>query len=202
MSNTSAQTAPAWSGDVATPDSRRSRCGTRRRLLVLGCLTLLVIAGVAANYGPLRHYQVARDRLEKAAAEVADLEGEKAALQAELAKLSETGYLEGLAREELTYARPDEELYIVTGSSAERSAGSDAAGRGGTMDTSPVPGAADSQEAGLVPTVGVGAVMPGAGRADGFGVGAAAPGAEVSANGGARAAGFLERIVTAISGLF
>ncbi len=202
MSNTSAQTAPAWSGDVATPHSRRSRCGTRRRLLVLGCLTLLVIAGVAANYGPLRHYQVARDRLEKAAAEVADLEGQKAALQAELAKLSETGYLEGLAREELTYARPDEELYIVTGSAAERSAGSDAAGRGETIDAPPVLSAADSQEAGLAPTVGVGAVVPGAGRANGFGVGAMAPAAEVSSNGGVGPAGFLERIVTAISGLF
>jgi cell division protein FtsB len=202
MSNTSAQTAPAWSGDVTTPDSRRSRRGTRRRLLVLGCLTLLVIAGLSANYGPLRHYHVARDRLEKAAAEVADLEGQKAALQAELAKLSETGYLEGLAREELTYARPDEELYIVTGSSAGRSAGSDAAGHGDTIDTSPVPGAADSQEAGLMPTVGVGAVVPGAGIADGFGIGAVAPGAEVSANGGAGPAGFLERIVAAISGIF
>ena len=202
MTNSSAQTAPAWSGDVTTPDSRRSRCGTRRRLLVLGCLTLLVIAGVAANYGPLRHYQVARDRLEKAAAEVADLEGQKAALQAELAKLSETGYLEGLAREELTYARPDEELYIVTGSSAKPSAGSDAPGLGGTIDTSPVPSAADGQAADLVPTVGVGAVVPGAGRANGSGVGAVAPGAEVSALGVAGPAGFLERIVTAISGLF
>jgi cell division protein FtsB len=202
MSNTSAQTAPAWSGDVTAPDSRRSRCGTRRRILVLGCLTLLVIAGVAANYGPLRHYQVARDRLENAAAEVADLEGQKAALQAELAKLSETGYLEGLAREELTYARPDEELYIVTGSSAEPIAGSDAAGLGGAFDTSPVRSAAESQEAGFMPAVGVGAVVPGAGTANGYGVGAVAPGAEVSADGGAGPAGFLERIVMAISGLF
>ena len=39
---------------------------------------------------------------------------QKADLQGELAKLSETGYLETLAREQLTYVRPGEELYIVT----------------------------------------------------------------------------------------
>ena len=42
------------------------------------------------------------------------LEAQKAALQAQLAKLSETGYLETLAREQLGYVRPGEELYIVT----------------------------------------------------------------------------------------
>jgi hypothetical protein len=34
-------------------------------------------------------------------------------LQAQLGKLSESGYLEDLAREQLTYALPGEDLYIV-----------------------------------------------------------------------------------------
>ncbi len=202
MSNASAHTAPAWSGDAASPGSRRSRCGTRRRLLLLGCLFLLIVVGVAANYGPLRHYQVARDRLEKAAAEVARLEEHKAALQAQLGKLSEVGYLEGLARQELTYARPDEELYIVTGSGSEESAGGSAVSDVRPVEGSVDSGAAEIGETGFAPSAGVGAVVPGAGKVTGFGVGAVAPGVEGSTGDGAGQPGFLERVVAAIAGLF
>ncbi len=44
---------------------------------------------------------------------MAVLEQRTAGLQAELGKLSESGYLEDLARQQLTYALPGEELYVV-----------------------------------------------------------------------------------------
>jgi hypothetical protein len=68
-----------------------------------------------ANYGPLEAYRDARARLDQATSAVSTLEEKKTQLQSELGRLSETGYLESLAREELTYARPGEQLYIVTG---------------------------------------------------------------------------------------
>ncbi len=82
---------------------------------MFGCFLLLVAVALAANYGPVRDYQAARARLEKTTAAVAALEKQKAALQSRSDKLSQAGYLEGLARQELTYVRPDEDLYIVTG---------------------------------------------------------------------------------------
>jgi hypothetical protein len=80
---------------------------------------------------------------------VTALEAKKAELQSELGKLTEAGYLESLARQELAYARPGEDLYIITGSStgdattATKSVatGSEGATPGSTETTSP--GAAD-----------------------------------------------------------
>jgi hypothetical protein len=77
---------------------------------------MLLGVAFAANYGPLRAYNDARDRFENARTEVAALEKQKADLQEQLGKLTEAGYLESLARQELTYARPGEELYIITDS--------------------------------------------------------------------------------------
>jgi cell division protein FtsB len=225
MSNASVQTAPAPSGDATSADSRRSRCVARRRLLLLGFFLLLVAVGAAANYGPIRHYLDARARLERVAEQVAGLEEQKAALQAELAKLSEAGYLEGLAREELTYARPDEELYIV----AEPTGGPLVAGTHAGSDTSAGVAGATTRRAGAeaagvaedagavgsgasepgetakqsrIPSAGIGAGVPGADFVIGYGIGVAAPGFERSGREGADEAGLLERIVTAISGLF
>jgi cell division protein FtsB len=82
--------------------------------VILFAVVVLVVVAILANVGPLAHLQDARARLQEATAEVNALEEQKAELQQELAKLSETGYLETLAREQLTYARPGEELYIVT----------------------------------------------------------------------------------------
>jgi len=107
--------APVRRGDLDRTTSGRAPFATRRRVLLLGCLVMLAVVALAANYGPVRHYRDARARLEKTAAEVAALEEQTAALQSQLHKLGQTGYLEDLARQELTYARPDEELYIVTG---------------------------------------------------------------------------------------
>jgi cell division protein FtsB len=87
----------------------------RRRALIAIVLCLLVGLAVAANYGPLGHYLDARFRLEKRTAEVAALEAHNAELQTQLSRLLQPGYLEELARQELTYALPGEDLYIVTG---------------------------------------------------------------------------------------
>ena len=70
-------------------------------------------AAVAVNYGPLTAYRSAHARLETATAQVDELQQQKDQLQAELGKLGEAGYLESLARGQLTYAKPGEEVYIV-----------------------------------------------------------------------------------------
>jgi len=122
MTQPSARTMPARSGDIGVPGERRSsRVGgrrssqaARRRWLILSSVVVVVVVAFLVNIGPLTHYQDARARLLKATGKVDTLETQRADLQGQLAKLSETGYLETLAREQLTYVRPGEELYIVT----------------------------------------------------------------------------------------
>jgi cell division protein FtsB len=81
---------------------------------VVAILLLLVVgAAVAVNYGPLTAYRSAHARLETATAQVDELQLQKDQLQAELGKLGEAGYLESLARGQLTYAKPGEEVYIM-----------------------------------------------------------------------------------------
>jgi cell division protein FtsB len=86
----------------------------RRRLLVLGVGLFLLTVGVLANSGPLHSLMDAKGRLDKATAAVAELAAEKAELQAEMGRLSEADYLESLARQDLSYTRPGEELIILT----------------------------------------------------------------------------------------
>ncbi len=76
---------------------------------------VLVTLGVLANYAPLKSYVDARARLETASAGIEQLVAQKAELQAELGRLSQADYLESLARQDLSYTRPGEELFIVTG---------------------------------------------------------------------------------------
>lgn len=109
---------------------RERRHGGRRLVLALLVVGALVCVAVVANYGPLRHYEDARERLDKAAAGVASLEKRTAELQAELGKLTESGHLEDLAREQLTYALPGEDLYVVTGSTVEAGEADSAEGAG------------------------------------------------------------------------
>ena len=91
-------------------------------------LGLLVVVAVAANYGPVRHYLDARARVDKAAAEVAALQERTTELQAQLGKLSQSGYLEDLARQQLTYALPGEDLYVVTDAAGAAEAAAAGAG--------------------------------------------------------------------------
>jgi len=79
------------------------------------CAGLLILLAVAANYGPLHEWRDARARLEKKQAQVAQLSAQKAQLEAQLKNLGDSTYLEGLARQELTYARPGEDVFIVNG---------------------------------------------------------------------------------------
>lgn len=99
-------------------DGREAACKRRRRILGAVLLLLLLGAAVSVNWGPLTDYLDARARLEKANQEVAALEQQRLQLQAEVGKLTEASYLENLARKELSYARPGEQLYIVVDSSS------------------------------------------------------------------------------------
>jgi cell division protein FtsB len=113
---------------------QRSSQAARRRWLILFAVVAVVVVAFLVNIGPLTHYQDARARLQKVTAKVDTLQTQKADLQGQLAKLSETGYLETLARQQLTYVRAGEELYIVTksagGTGAAAAAGSNAAETG------------------------------------------------------------------------
>jgi len=81
----------------------------------MAAVVLLIVIAVVANKGPISRYSDARDRLEAKQSEVAALEQRQAELQQQLAKLGQVGHLEGLARKELSYARPGEDLFIVGG---------------------------------------------------------------------------------------
>lgn len=115
MTNASAHTEPAGPCEIESPVSQRALVARRRRIFVLVLMAVVVAIAIAANHGPLQSYLDARARLEKAAAKVAALEAQKAELQSRLGKLTEAEYLETLAREELTYARSGEDVYIITG---------------------------------------------------------------------------------------
>jgi cell division protein FtsB len=115
MPKVRASSRPASSGRTASPSSRCSRAARRRRALLLLVGLLLVVIAVLANYGPVQAYRDAKTRLDKAVTAVAELKVEKAELQSQLGKLSEADYLASLARQDLAYTRPGEELYIVTG---------------------------------------------------------------------------------------
>ena len=112
ISMTSRETAR---GEAPVLDAQDRRFAARRTAFLMALLVLLVVVALAANYGPLSHYLQARERLQETTARVEALEQQAAGLQAQLGKLSESGYLEDMARRDLTYALPDEDLFIVTG---------------------------------------------------------------------------------------
>ncbi len=128
MANAHASSVPVRVGRVASASIRAARVARRRRLFLLAGGLLLFTLAVLANYGPLHAYMDARSRLYQAATGVADLEATKAELQSELGKLSEADYLESLARQDLSYARPGEELYIVTNVDGGTAAGTNTGG--------------------------------------------------------------------------
>jgi cell division protein FtsB len=126
MAKESVSSKPAESDAVSQTPRRRSNFRTHRRVLLLVMTLLLVGAAILANYGPVRAYRDARARLEQASTAVSELETQKAELQSQLGKLTETGYLESLARQELAFTRPGEDLYIITGLDDESTVTTDA----------------------------------------------------------------------------
>jgi cell division protein FtsB len=168
---------------------------------VLALVVAVVVIAVLANYGPLQAYREARARYDSAVAEVESLAQKKAELQSQLGKLTEADYLEALAREELTYAFPGEDVYIITGADEEgtpatgvdAAAGADEDGASGT-GTSEGTGVAKGMSAvdGTSAEDGTGAAD---GASDGDGLDA---GSSESTDG----PGFLERALSAFLGLF
>ena len=100
--------------------------------MLVVCAFILTLAALA-NYGPLHSYLDARSRLQKANAGIVELTAQKDRLQTELGRLSESDYLESLARQDLSYTRPGEELYIVTGADTGVSPASGANVEGSTQ---------------------------------------------------------------------
>jgi cell division protein FtsB len=201
MTDASTPTAPDLSSGTALPTPRRSPIARRRRIFMLIVLALLVIAAVLANYGPVQSYVDAHTRADSARAKVAALEAQKADLQSELGKLAEADYLESLARKDLTYARPGEDVYIVTGLGEETvlgaasatdldpAAAASDAGVAATGTTVAVADAGDAEGAGSVEGAGF---AEGAGSAEGAGASPAA----------AEGPGFLERLLSGFLSLF
>lgn len=109
---------PARLGGTAPPSVRHPQVVKRRRMLVIVIGLIVVILGVFANYPSLHAYVDVRERLDRANASIEELSALKAELQAELGRLSQADYLESLARQDLSYTRPGEELFIVTGGSS------------------------------------------------------------------------------------
>jgi cell division protein FtsB len=193
MTRSSARTTPVRSGETGSPGGTRSRLSglqssptARRRWLVLFALVVIAAVAVAVNIGPLTRYQDARARLQGVTADVDALKTQKTQLQAQLAKLSEAGYLETLAREQLSYARPGEELYIVPSVSDASGLGVGAMGDLGEAATTAPP--ADTETA--------------AGTGSATGVGSATGAGSGDTGAGDRSPGVLERIISGIRGLF
>jgi cell division protein FtsB len=169
-------------GETRSPrlSRRQSSQTARRRWLILFALVIIAAVAVAVNIGPLTRYHDAQARLGVVTGKVDALEAQKTQLQGELAKLSEAGYLETLAREQLSYARPGEELYIVPSVSDSSGLGAEAMGDLGGAAATTRP-----SDSGLV---------AGADSAAGAGSG--------SADSADQPPGFLERIISSIRGLF
>jgi cell division protein FtsB len=115
MAHAHATHMPTRFGTAIPPSRRRSQVVRRRRVFLSVAGILLLTLAALANYGPLHSYFDARSRLERANAGIAELTAQKDELRTELGRLSEADYLESLARQDLSYTRPGEELYIVTG---------------------------------------------------------------------------------------
>jgi cell division protein FtsB len=220
----SVRTMPARPGDVAVAGERRStrlarqRSSTvaRRRWLILFAVVVLVVVAILANIGPLTHYQAASARLDGATAKVDTLTAQKADLQGQLAKLTESGYLETLARQQLTYVRPGEELYIVTndagatepdGGAPVGGAAGAAASNGGTGTTAGSGiGAAAVSDLGVLAIAGGDDINGATTSSAAAGTSVSPAGANSSPEGTAAgtepAPGFFERALSAIRGLF
>jgi cell division protein FtsB len=215
MTQATIHTTSGRSGDMVVSGERRvtrvarerAAQKIRRRWLILFAVVVLVVVGILANIGPINHFQDAGARLDKATGKVATLEAQKAGLQAQVAKLSESDYLETLARQQLSYARPGEEVYIVTGASG--SGGNGAAGVTGTSASSTGRGLGAAIVGDLA--LAIDGTATGGQNLDGTNPSGSrtGPNSAAGSNGGSAASsapgekpGFLERAIAALRGLF
>ena len=205
--NPNTPTPPDASTGSGPAGSRRSPVARRRRILMLVALALVTIVAVLANYGPVRSYVDARDRLDKAQAKVAALEDEKLQLQSQLGRLAEADYLESLAREELTYARPGEDVFIITSPDGEETPGvagdeGDPAGNGGAVPEDG--GAADGDASGVGDASSDGDAADGDASGDGCtGVeGEAVEDGDALGDGASGEPGFFERLLSGFLAIF
>jgi cell division protein FtsB len=83
--------------------------------MMIGVVLLLLAAIVVANQGPVRGLLRARTELAAKEKQVAEIEKGNAAYKAEIARLEKAGYLEALARKQLAYAKPGEDVFIIQG---------------------------------------------------------------------------------------
>ncbi len=116
--------------------ARRRAAGAaarRRALLLLFAVVVVITISVLANLGPLHHLLAAQERLANTNASIVQLQAKKDELQAQLARLGESAYLEALAREEMAYVRPGEELYVVTDPSNSTTVSSGRLGLGASL---------------------------------------------------------------------
>lgn len=113
---------------VELKDAKSNGSGTPRRrgrLLILAVLVcLILVAGVLVSINPYLTYRQVTSERNAMESQVALLEQENAAVQAQIDRLKHDGYLETLARSELNLARPGEDVFIVTGA---ETAGTDVA---------------------------------------------------------------------------
>ena len=80
-----------------------------------GVVVLLLSAIAVANQGPLRELLRGRAQLVAKETQVAEIEKGNEAYKAEIARLQKPGYLEALARKQLAYAKPGEDVFIIQG---------------------------------------------------------------------------------------
>lgn len=88
---------------------------------MLAALLVVVVVAVLANASPLRGYIASHKRLEAREAQVTALERETAELKKEVDLLKSGSLVEMLARQELNYVRPGEDMFIVPGVSTTTS---------------------------------------------------------------------------------
>jgi cell division protein FtsB len=86
--------------------------------MLIGVFLLLLVAIVVANQGPMSDLMRGRAQLAAKEKQVADLQKGNEAYKAEIARLQQPSYLEALARKELAYAKPGEDVFIIRGASA------------------------------------------------------------------------------------
>lgn len=85
---------------------------------MVGPILLVLLAGLLANWGSYQDYRASQEALQQAQGETAALQAEVQSFRSRVARLQKDGYIEALARKELSYVRPGEEVYVVKGLSS------------------------------------------------------------------------------------